>query len=145
VKRLAAPAVLLAALVVLAGCSDPEPADRIASLFDGLTEASAGGIDSLYEYVAEHDHPGMPCTPELLRDHYGFPDDLQIAFEVDRESIVPDPEWTMQSGPGAGGVPSGDVYFFDVVQTVDGEATVTDSHASIVDGEAYFFISCFDQ
>lgn len=143
-RRLSTALALLLAAALLAGCSDPDPADQIESLFDGLTEASAEGVESMYSYIAEHDHPAMPCTVDLLRGHYRFPADLAISFTVVPETIEPDPGWAVLSGPHAGEVPEGDIYYFDVIQTVAEEPSSTDSHAAVLDGDAYFFISCFE-
>jgi len=120
-------------------------ADLIVALWRGASDSWSGGVDAGLQYSAVHNYPLFGCTVEALAAAAGdLPDDYYEETIADQATIERDDDWLIPAGPLAGQSPEGRVYILTVDQETSLGSLRAEVHATIIDGEAFFFIVCWD-
>ena len=124
----------------------------IKQVFRGQSDAWAAGVESAMTYRGTHTYPAIECTPEsalVTFYDYGGVDGASEELIVDGATVETDEGWTMPIGPSAGDAIEGRTYIFTLQTTFSDpgtarSATTSRSHATILDGEAFFFYVCWE-
>jgi hypothetical protein len=133
-------------VLALASCSSSEPsldsdADLIVELWDGFSASWEAGLDTAYDFIAEHNYPDLGCSAQDLRDHFDFAEDYEAGFVVNRATIAPDDVWELSL---IGGRPDGRVYVMDGTLTLGpaGDSQIARVHTTVIGDRAYLFFQC---
>lgn len=116
-------------------------AAAVLAIWGGMNAAWMEGPDAAALYLTEHTYPGMPSDYEhcLLESRAaGF-----MEYSPEADTIDPDPDWS----PAAADVRAdGRIYRMAVVITegtgAGSERTLRLLHVTILEDEAFFFLSC---
>jgi len=110
---------------------------------------SSNAPQSAFEYLEEHNYPGMACTSEGFEDNYGeLEDGYAEEVIVDVDTVERDDGWAIPGGGFEGIIPEGRIYIFSMTITVsspDRLPTVEEIEVHAViqeDGTAYYFTAC---
>lgn len=143
---------------------DPTETDAklIVDFFRALSDSSTEGLSQFFELGAAHSYPPGQITADMLicseakrLSQPGSPltsdgfvtlaEQLDLEYEniVDRATVEPAPDWTIPNdgGPGSGTKPEGRVYVFSITTSTSesAQASTYESHATVLDGEVYWF------
>ena len=118
--------------------------ELIKDLWRDHSDSWASGVEAAYAHIAENDYPGLGCTIEDLRTHYGYEEGTEHEMIVDADTIERDNDWI---GPDLGSVPEGRIYIYQMTHNLELPGLATQSrlievHATVLSDRAYFFIEC---
>lgn len=126
----------------------------IETLWDGQEDAFRHGTHAGFEYMAEHNYPGMGASAEQCRalawngTDRPAPDGYMERSVLVPGSVEEDPGWVVPDGPIAGQPVTGRVYVMTVLLVVsepgfDAYAQHVRVHATVTAGAARFFTACY--
>ena len=116
---------------------------------DSWSGGLSGGLEDAATYEASNVYPDLLCTYESIMElNSDLPDGYRVEYIVDGDSIERDDGWTMPIGPSKGEPIDGRLYILTLETTYSSTDFLpsverAEVHATVVDGEAYFFFACW--
>lgn len=118
----------------------------IATLYRDYSDSWFQGLEGVYQFLTDHNHPSIGCTVDDFRTYWALIEGTTIETVVHQDTVQRHDGWIV---PATGEVPEGVIYVYQITETwqepgFEPSPALEEVHTAIIDGVPYFFYGCRD-
>lgn len=116
----------------------------IANLYRDYSDSWYLGVEAGYQFLAAHNHPSLECTVDEFRSFFEWAEGSTDESIVHQATVERQDGWIL---PDTAAVPEGRIYVYQITYITDEPGydpveTLREVHASVIDGDPFFFYPC---